>query len=529
MKQFAALVEALDRTTKTNTKVAALKRYFEQAPKTDALWTIALLSHRRPSRPVTTTQMRTWAAREAQIPDWLFEETYHIVGDLAETIALIYPSVEGEAQQYSLTEIILELIALKPKSDAEKEAFICRMWAQQSALERFAFNKIMTGGFRLGVSQKLMTRALSQALNLEEQTLAHRLMGDWSPTQTTFDALLLHPDPKDQLSKPYPFFLAYALEESFFSEEKVADWFIEHKWDGMRGQLIFRSGEWFCWSRGEELMTNKFPEFELLQEYLPDGTVLDGEILAYIDGQIADFSMLQKRIGRKNVSPKLLADIPLIFGVYDLLEHQGQDLRDKPLRERREILEQIFEQHHQKQLPWFLSKTIACKSWKEVEEEREKATQMKSEGLMLKRKNSRYGVGRKKGDWWKWKSDPYTIDAVLTYAMRGHGRRSNLFTDYTFALWKDAELVTFAKAYSGLTDAELKSIDQFVKKNTTARFGPVREVKAELVFEIAFEGISLSTRHKSGVAVRFPRILRWRKDKSIEEANTLTDLKALIV
>lgn len=528
MKLFAALVETLDQTTKTNAKVAALKNYFLKAPKQDALWTIALLSHRRPSRPITTTQMRAWAAREAKVPDWLFEETYHIVGDLAETIALIYPSNPETELKRSLSAIIEDLIELKSKTDEEKEAFICQMWSQQSALERFAFNKIMTGGFRLGVSQKLMTRALSQALDLEEQTLAHRLMGDWSPQTISFEELLIKPNPKDQLSKPYPFYLAYALEDSFFDQESTHDWFVEHKWDGMRGQLIFRGGEWFCWSRGEELMTSKFPDFSPLAEKIPDGTVLDGEILAFKDGQIADFSLLQKRMNRKNVSLKLKTEIPVVFGVYDLLELKGEDLRDRPLSDRRERLEELFQKNNSPELHWFLSEIVPCSNWEDAKKERERAPDKRSEGLMLKRKSSPYGVGRKKGDWWKWKSDPFTIDAVLTYAMRGHGRRSNLFTDYTFALWESKELVTFAKAYSGLTDAEMKEVDRFVKQNTTDRFGPVRQVKPELVFEIAFEGIAHSSRHKSGVAVRFPRILRWRKDKSIDMANSLEDLKDLI-
>ena len=527
MKRFAALVEQLDQTTKTNGKVAALKAYFEEAPKKDALWTIALLSHRRPSRPITTSQMRQWAAEEAKIPTWLFEETYHIVGDLAETIALLYPAQPTGFNDAALSDIIRALIELKPKEDPEKEHYIKQTWAQQTTLERFAFNKIMTGGFRLGVSQKLMTRALAQALDLEEQTLAHRLMGDWSPETISFEELLLNPDPKDQLSKPYPFYLAYALEKSFFETESPEDWFVEHKWDGMRGQIILRSGVYFCWSRGEELMTSKFPEFNIFTEKLPNGIVMDGEILAYSEG-INDFSVLQKRIGRKNITPKLLREIPVVFGVYDLLEYEGKDLRTTPLQERRILLEDLFHAHQNLDLPWFLSEIVPCQSWEDAEKERAQAPVQKSEGLMLKRKSSPYGIGRKKGDWWKWKSDPYTIDAVLTYAMRGHGRRSTLFTDYTFALWEGGGLVTFAKAYSGLTDAELKEVDRFVKKNTIDRFGPVRQVKPELVFEIAFEGIALSPRHKSGVAVRFPRILRWRKDKSTQSANTLNDLKGMI-
>ncbi len=373
-----------------------------------------------------------------------------------------------------------------------------------------------------------MTRALSKAVAIDENILAHRLMGQWSPQTTTFDELILSPNPEDQIAQPYPFFLAYALEDGFQKKEKVTDWHIAHKWDGMRAQLIVREGKHFLWSRGEELITDKFPELACLSEILPNGTVVDGEVLPFKEGLIGDFNALQKRIGRKNVSQKLQKDIPIVIMLYDLLEWQGKDIRHLPLGERQALLATLFEQVKGEGVPLLLSEVMHCKHWDDVAAERKKATEKRSEGLMLKHKASPYAVGRKKGTWWKWKSDPKTIDAVLTYAMRGHGRRTNLYTDYTFALWENDSLVTFAKAYSGLTDAEIKKVDQFVKQNTLDRFGPVRQVKPELVFEIAFEGIAASPRHKSGVAVRFPRILRWRHDKKIEDANRLSDLKKLL-
>ena len=490
MRRFAALIEELDSTNKTNKKVAALSQYFKAAPKEDALWAVALLSHRRPSRPVTTTLMRSWAAELAQLPEWLFEESYHIVGDLAETIALLVQQ-EAKGTPPSLSQCIEEIIALKPKEEEEKKTYILKRWQSLDNFERFVFNKILTGGFRIGVSQKLMTRALSKAVDIEENILAHRLMGQWSPQTTTFDQLVLNPNPEDQISQPYPFFLAYALEEDFQEKETVENWHIEHKWDGMRAQLIVREDKHFLWSRGEELITDKFPELACLSDHLPNGTVLDGELLPYKDGIIGDFNALQKRIGRKIVSQKLLKDIPTVIMLYDLLEWEGKDVRALPLAERQALLAKLYHQV--------------------------KGTNM------LKHKDSSYAVGRKKGTWWKWKSDPKTIDAVLTYAMRGHGRRTNLYTDYTFGLWQEDILVTFAKAYSGLTDAEIKKVDQFVKQNTIDRFGPGRQVKPELVFEIAS-----SPRHKSGVAVRFPRILRWRHDKKITDANSLEDLKQLL-
>ena len=527
MRRFAALIEELDSTNKTNKKVAALTHYFQEAPKEDALWAVALLSHRRPSRPVTTTLMRAWAAELAQLPEWLFEESYHIVGDLAETIALLVQQ-EAKGTPPALSQCIEEIIALKPKEEEEKKTYILHRWQSLDNFERFVFNKILTGGFRIGVSQKLMTRALSKAVDIDENILAHRLMGQWSPQTTTFDQLLLNPNPEDQISQPYPFFLAYAMEEDFQEKEVVENWHIEHKWDGMRAQLIIREGKHFLWSRGEELITDKFPELACLADHLPNGTVVDGELLPYKDGVIGNFNALQKRIGRKTVSQKLQKDIPIVIMLYDILEWEGKDVRALPLAERQALLAKLYHQVKGENIPLLLSEPLQFSSWAEVAIEREKATEKRSEGLMLKHRDSSYAVGRKKGTWWKWKSDPKTIDAVLTYAMRGHGRRTNLYTDYTFGLWQDDTLVTFAKAYSGLTDAEIKKVDQFVKQNTLDRFGPVRQVKPELVFEIAFEGIAPSPRHKSGVAVRFPRILRWRHDKKITDANRLEDLKQLL-
>lgn len=527
MRRFAALIEQLDSTNKTNQKVAALTQYFMAAPKEDALWAVALLSHRRPSRPVTTTLMRQWAAELAQLPEWLFEESYHIVGDLAETIALLIQQ-EAQGTPPSLSQCIEEIIALKPKEEEQKKAYILQRWQSFNNFERFVFNKILTGGFRIGVSQKLMTRALSKAVEMDENVLAHRLMGQWSPQTTTFDALILQPNPEDQISQPYPFFLAHGLEEGFQEKEKAKDWSIEHKWDGMRAQLIIREGKHFLWSRGEELITDKFPELGLLATHLPNGTVVDGELLPFKDGKIGNFNALQKRIGRKTVSQKLQNDIPIVIMLYDLLEWEGKDIRSWPLHKRQALLAELFQHHQGDGIPLLLSETMQFSRWDDIAIEREKAAEKQSEGLMLKKRESTYGVGRKKGTWWKWKSDPKTIDAVLTYAMRGHGRRTNLYTDYTFALWEGDQLVTFAKAYSGLTDAEIKKVDQFVKQNTLERFGPVRQVKPALVFEISFEGIAASSRHKSGVAVRFPRILRWRHDKKIADANSLKDLKQLL-
>ncbi len=535
MKKFARLIKTLDSTNKTNVKVQALADYFIQATHTDKVWTIAILSHRRPPRPVNTTILREWAAELANIPLWLFEESYHIVGDLAETIALVVPSGE-KATDKSLTTFLKEMIALKPKDEADKKAYLFENWKQLNYYERFVFTKLITGGFRIGVSQKLMTRALSKATGIDEDVLAYKLMGNWNPNKITFQDLVLEEKESDYRSKPYPFYLAYAVEGEVSSLGDVSQWSVEHKWDGIRCQVIIRKNELFVWSRGEELVTDKYPEFQKFVDCLPNGTVLDGELLPYPNNEIGTFNDLQTRIGRKTVSKNLLAKTPVILKAYDLLEWQGKDIRSLPFVERRKLLEALYNHATAsgdcgKTL--LLSERMQFHSWEAVAQERDLSREKRSEGLMLKRKDSAYQVGRRKGDWWKWKVDPLTIDAVLTYAMRGHGRRSNLFTDYTFALWQEndtgeKELVTFAKAYSGLTDKEFKEVDAWIKKNTLERFGPVRSVTPHHVFEIAFEGIAFSKRHKSGVATRFPRILRWRKDKKIEEANTLEDLKALI-
>ncbi|MEM8582347.1 MAG: ATP-dependent DNA ligase, partial [Pseudomonadota bacterium] len=503
-----------------------LAAYFEDAPEDDKLWTIALLSGRRPKRAVNTTRLREWGAEAAGIPLWLFEESYPVVGDLAETIALVLP--EGSANDdRSLSDWITELHGLALAEEPKRKAAVLAAWAGLGPVERFVYNKLLTGGFRMGVSAKLMTRALSQATGVEETELAHRLMGDWSPDTVSFESLVLTRDPDADLSKPYPFYLAYQLDAAPESLGAPGEWLAEHKWDGIRGQLILRGGTQFVWSRGEELMTDRFPELARAVDFLPPGTVIDGEILAWCEERPLPFNALQKRIGRKTVPKKLLAEAPVILRAYDLLEAGGTDLRRASLHSRRSQLEALFE-GLPPDAPLRLSPKLSFESWTDLAEIREGARAVGAEGLMLKRLSSPYGTGRKKGDWWKWKVDPLTIDAVMIYAQAGHGRRANLFTDFTFAVWNGTELVPFTKAYSGLTDKEFREITAWVRKNTLERFGPVRRVTPQHVFEIAFEGIQESSRHKSGVALRFPRMSRWRHDKPLAEANTLEDLQALL-
>ena len=528
MKRFAALFTALDQTTKTTAKVDALATYFMEASDSDRLWTIALLSGRRPRRGVSTTLLRQWAAEHAGLPLWLFEESYAIVGDLAETIAVILPEATCGSDQ-SLTYWIDVTKSFAALDEAGKRDKVLAAWDLLAPTERFVFNKLITGGFRMGVSQKLMTRSLSRATGIDEAELSHRLMGDWTPDTVTYENLIHAYDPAADLSKPYPFYLAYQLDDGPSELGAPADWSAEHKWDGIRGQLIVRGGNHFLWSRGEELITDRFPEFVATRDFLPEGTVIDGELLAWNHGSDAPlpFNDLQKRIGRKTVPKKLLAEAPVVLRAYDLLEHTGDDIRAKPFADRRRALEALITDCPP-QTNLRLSPLIEFDTWEALAAIREAARGMHAEGVMLKRHDSPYLSGRKRGDWWKWKVDPLTVDAVMVYAQQGHGRRANLFTDFTFAVWDGAELVPFTKAYSGLTDAEFREITAWVRRNTLARFGPVRQVTPEHVFEIAFEGIQESTRHKSGIALRFPRMARWRHDKPKEEAGTLADLKTLL-
>lgn len=528
MKAFAALFTTLDQTTKTSLKTAAMAEYFRTAPEDDRLWAIALLSGRRPKRTITTTKLRAWAAERADIPLWLFEACYPVVGDLSETIALVLPAPSTTIEK-SLSAWIATLRALDAADEDTRKAAILEAWDGLPPIQRFVFNKLITGGWRMGVSQKLMTRALAQATGIEEAELTHRLMGDWSPDTVTWESLIEAPDPTADLSRPYPFYLAYQLEGEPHEQGPVSDWLAERKWDGIRGQLILRGAAHYLWSRGEELMTDRFPEFAQLVDFLPPGTVIDGEVLAY--DRIAEaplsFKKLQPRIGRKTVPKKLLLDAPCIVMAYDLLEWRGEDLRQEPLATRRGILEGALSDLHPDQ-PIRLSPRVPAETWEDLRDARAVSRDIGAEGLMLKRLNAPYLAGRKKGDWWKWKVDPLTIDAVMIYAQAGSGRRATLYTDFTFAVWNGPDLVPFTKAYSGLTDKEFREITAWVRKNTTDRFGPVRAVTPHHVLEIAFEGIQASPRHKSGVALRFPRMLRWRRDKPVEEANTLDDLNAML-
>jgi len=527
LELFANLVSELSASTKTNEKIQSLVDYFAIAPDADKVWVIAIFSGRRPRRAVNSRLMREWATEIVNIPEWLFNECYHTVGDLSETLALLLPDVKSENQKTeSLSYYLEKFIAIEKEAEGIRKTFIVDSWQQMNKNERFVFNKFITGSFRIGVSQKTIVNALAKVVKLSSSVIAHRISGNWDPVTTTFKELLSETASLSDFSKPYPFYLAYAIDEEVENLGEINEWQAEWKWDGIRGQIIKRNNELFVWSRGEELMTDKFPEYLILKDLLPDGVVLDGEIIPAEQGKPLPFLVLQTRIGRKNISKKQLQEAPISFFAYDILEYNYEDWREKPLTERRKKLEEIITpiKNNAIQIP----EIIHFNSWNELAELRKKSREMNSEGIMLKRKNSDYKVGRKRGDWWKWKIDPLTIDCVMVYAQKGSGRRSNLYTDYTFAVKEGDKLVTFTKAYSGLTDKEFGQIDNFVKRNSIEKFGPVRTVKPELVFEIAFEGIAASNRHKSGVALRFPRMSRWRKDKTVDEINTMDDLKEML-
>lgn len=568
MKRFAALYAELDATTSTAAKVTALQAYLAQARAQDAAWAVYFLSGGRPRQLVRTSLLRALACEMAGLPDWLFEASYQAVGDLAETISHVLPP--GEAADDAPLSLWVEqrMLPLKGLPEAELRERVRAQWQQLDALGRMLWVKLAGGGFRVGVSRLLVQRALAAHAGLEPSVVAQRMMGytdaRTEPTAQAYAALIA-PEQAGAAraagdGRPYPFFLAHPLPpESDLAAllGPVHDWLVEWKYDGIRAQLVRRGDQAWLWSRGEELVSESFPEVQALAQALPAGTVLDGELLAWLDGRPAPFALLQQRLGRKRLSARILAEAPVVFLAYDLLEHGAQDLRARPQRERRQLLQDLLAPG-----PFTVSPQVAAADWAGMAEQRQAAREAGVEGLMLKRIDSAYGVGRTRSDglWWKWKTDPLSVDGVLIYAQAGHGRRASLYTDYTFAVWnrppRDAaeaqavcdaialgqalpasdaplaeqalQLVAFAKAYSGLTDAQFRQVDAVVRRSTLQKFGPVRSVRPSLVFELGFEGLQPSRRHKSGVAVRFPRMLRIRHDKPLHEAGTLADLAQLM-
>ena len=551
MKAFAELYMRLDATTSSNAKLQALRDYFSQAPARDAAWAVYFLAGGRPRQLVPTRLLRELAIALSGLPDWLFEESYQSVGDLAETISLLLPENPHGSDEGLANWVEHHLLPLRGQPQEAIRERLPELWAQLDRQSLMLCLKLITGSFRVGVSKLLVTRALAQLAELDAKRVAQRMVGytdlSHKPTADSFTKLVAVESADEHSQRggqPYPFFLAHALQaptEQFDTLlGPVGDWQAEWKWDGIRAQVVKREGQLWIWSRGEELVTDRFPELHSLATSLPDGTVLDGEILVWKTGASAEavavqpFALLQQRIGRKTLGKKLLADTPVVLQAYDLLEWQDQDWRSRPQHERRAQLERIVDQYPL--APVLLSPLLHADDWAGLASQREQSRSLGVEGLMLKQRDALYGVGRTKdmGLWWKWKIDPFSVDAVLIYAQRGHGRRASLYSDYTFAVWNappgspERALVPFAKAYSGLSDEEMRKVDAIIRKTTVETFGPVRSVTPTLVFELGFEGIALSKRHKSGIAVRFPRMLRWRLDKPVAEADDLATLQALL-
>lgn len=563
MKAFAQLFQALDATTGQSAKLAALVAYLRVAPPADAAWAIYFLAGGKPRQMVPTKRLKALAQEAAGLPEWLFEESYQAVGDLAETLALLLPP-PLQPMDLPLADWMEQLLPLRALPPDDSDARLRAQWDLLAPEQRFVYFKLITGNFRVGVSRLQVTQALATVSALDPKRIAHRLMGYTQigrlPLAADYNALIapapeagdaaLTPGTDDAAAgHPYPFFLAHPFNQKVADMPallgKPGDWLVEWKWDGIRAQIVRRAGAVWVWSRGEELVTDRFPELaEAAMEALPDGTVIDGEILVWLpeEPQPRSFADLQKRLGRKTLGAKLLRELPVVLVTYDLLEHAGQDLRQQPQQARRALLEAtLLEPDPSAIAPaplhtLRLSALLHGDDWDDLARQREAARGMGTEGFMLKNRQAHYGVGRTKdvGVWWKWKIDPMSVDAVLIYAQRGHGRRASLYSDYTFAVWNgppedpERQLVPFAKAYSGLTDVEIGQVDAIVRKTTRESFGPVRSVEATMVFELGFEGIAKSPRHKSGIAVRFPRMLRWRQDKPVAEADTLQTLSALL-
>lgn len=527
MKQFANLYTELDQSTATLDKRAALVRYFRVAPPTEAAWAIWLLAGGKLARIANTRELREWIVQESGQPGWLVEESYDHVGDLAETLTLLLDDPAGLHEDLPLSEWIEgRLLPIANKEVELRRAAVVHGWHALPFDQRLLFNKLLTGALRIGVSQRMVQQALAEMSGIEISRIAQRMLGAWRPTPDFLHNLLTMEELPEDRRQPYPFFLASPLEAEAPTLGDIDEWLLEWKWDGIRLQLIRRDGEVALWSRGEERLDGRFPEIETAALSLPSDCVIDGELLAWGEGDAPmPFTALQTRIQRRKPGAKTLADTPVRLLAYDLLELDGDDLRLRPLSERRALLEALLAAHADPRIA--ISPRVETAAWDAAALLREGARERGVEGLMLKRADSAYQSGRRRGDWWKWKIDPLTIDAVLLYAQSGHGRRSTLYTDYTFGVWDGETLVPVAKAYSGLDDKEILALDSWIRANTLERFGPVRSVKAHHVFELGFEGVNRSKRHKSGIAVRFPRILRWRHHKPMAEADRLETLQAL--
>lgn len=528
MRRFAQLYKLLDQSTATLDKRAALVEYFKHTPPADAAWGLWLLCGGKLRSIANTRELREWASEETGYPLWLIEQSYAHVGDLAETLSLLLPKPTKPLPDISLTEWIEKhILPLAKQAPEARRELIINAWRGLSLDECLLFNKLLTGSLRVGVSQRMAQQALAELSGVDIALIAQRMLGNWTPHAEYLAQILSQEVLPSDSQQPYPFFLASPLEADIASLGPIEDWLLEWKWDGIRIQLIRRNNQLGFWSRGEERLDGRFPEIEEAASKINLDYVIDGELLAWTaeKSEPLPFTALQKRIGRLKPGAKLIVDIPARVLAYDLLELEGTDLRNKPLCERRALLASLLKNLNDPRIQ--LSPRVEPSSWEIATQLRDESRERGVEGFMLKRLQSIYQVGRRRGDWWKWKINPLTVDAVLLYAQAGHGRRSNLYTDYTFGLWRGEELVPVAKAYSGLDDKEISDLDKWIRSHTVERFGPVRAVQPIHVFELGFEAVHLSNRHKSGIAVRFPRILRWRHDKAPPDADQLDALQAL--
>ena len=528
MQQFAQLFQQLDEQRGTKAKVAAMTDYFASTPAADGAWAVYFLSGRRLKRLIGPVQLRQWLAQASGLPLWLIEQTHEHVGDLAETVALVLSDQRPRrtTRADGLADWVeTHILSLRGLEDEQRRKQVINAWQSVTAGERLIYTKLLTGALRIGVSQTLVERALAKASAQPQPVIAHRLMGHWEPNAEFFQGLFAQRSGQEDASRPFPFFLANPINTDALSTlGAITDWQIEWKWDGIRAQLVRRAEATYLWSRGEAMINQQFPEIIDAAEALPADTIIDGEILAW-DDNVLPFALLQRRLGRKRIDAKLLRDVPTRLLVYDLLEQDGTDLRSQPLSARREALTNLLAAID---TPLMCSPLVQAQSWSALARHHAESRARGVEGLMLKSKTSVYGTGRPRGPWWKWKVSPLTLDVVLVYAQPGHGRRANLYTDYSFAIRDGEALVPIAKAYSGLTDTEIRRLDRWIRRHTIERFGPVRSVEPIQVFELAFEGITPSRRHKSGLALRFPRIARWREDLGPDDADPLEQAQALL-
>ena len=540
LNKFSKLFEELDSNNSINKKINSLTKYFKSSSNLNNILTIYLLIGKRNKRFISGKSLREYYADIYKMPIWLIETCYAKVGDSAEVISLLLQDnllKKDIKEDISLDQLLNKILPnLSKLEEPHKKSQIKLLWEKITNDNQLIFNKILTGSFRIGVAKGIVTKAISNMIGVDESIILHRLMGDFDPIEETYIFLINQKLEQRELAyKPYPFQLANTFDEKIKETTSINQYQFESKWDGIRSQIIKRSNNISIWTRGEELVNKTFPELIKIISDFKNDFVLDGEILIWdeIKNCPKEFSLLQKRLGRKSPSAKIQKDLPVVFIAYDILEINGNDIRSKILSERRNILEEKFfnsisEEQDKNSRKIKITKLLKIKNWEELEEVKNSARNIKTEGLVIKNKNSKYLPGRKKGNWWKYKVDPMQLDGVLIYAKPGSGKRADLYTDYSFAIWEENKLVKFANAYSGLNNEEIKELDKWIRKNTLEKYGPVRSVKPELVFEISFDNIQISKRHKSGIALRFPRITRWRKDKNIKDADSLENAKSLI-